>query len=291
MKEIRGEELVGHELDREQNGLGSPLACFARRVVGSSERVDTQGNTQYVGDMCPTVVSGQLEEVAPLVIHAVVSGIFNEKQSFAEVYELAESLPHMLKERLDVESAVEALHKLYYIMWTDTESFQDAESFHYPADTDRESKRNQWKRLFDTEDGWFELAAHVQCMEKQLWKWEHREVAALFDAYFAEDTAMDYSHGTGYRGSVKTSAYFCLDEAIGRIRVDTTNIDFRMDGTRRGRHTCEPAVEPRRPGARVGTEDCTECRDERLECTFIQRLGRFSERLDDRLTTRIFTKT
>ena len=77
MKEIRGEEFVGHELDREQNGLGSPLACFARRVVGSSERVDTQGNTQYVGDMCPTVVSGQLEEVAPLVIHAMVSGIFN----------------------------------------------------------------------------------------------------------------------------------------------------------------------------------------------------------------------
>ena len=137
------------------------------------------------------------------------------------MYELAESLPHMLKERLDVESAVEALHKLYYIMWTDAESFQYAESFHYPADTDGESRRNQWKRLFDTEDGWFELAAHVQCMEKQLWKWEHREVAAFFDAYFAEDTTRDYSYGTGYRGSVKTSAYFCLDEAIGRIRVDT----------------------------------------------------------------------
>ena len=81
--------------------------------------------------------------------------IFNEKQSFAEVYGPAKSLPHMLKERLSVESAVEALHKLYYIMWT------DAESFHYPADTDGESKRNQWKRLFDTEDDWFELAAHV----------------------------------------------------------------------------------------------------------------------------------
>ena len=72
--EVTGrEEFVGHELDREQNGLGSPFACFASRVMGSSTIMGARRNAQYVGTMSQTVVSGHMEEMAPLVIHALPS--------------------------------------------------------------------------------------------------------------------------------------------------------------------------------------------------------------------------
>ena len=120
-----------------------------------------RGSTHYSGAMGQEALSGHLDEVSTLVVHAMVGSIANEKQSIVDVYEMTESLPPMLRERLDVESAVEILRKLYYIVWQETESFQ------WETGANDENNESRWKRLFNKEDHWFELAAHVQCKDKE----------------------------------------------------------------------------------------------------------------------------
>ena len=58
-----------------------------------------------------------MEEQATPAIHAAIGGIFNDDQSFGVMYEMAATLPHTLSEQMDVESAVETLHRLYCIIW------------------------------------------------------------------------------------------------------------------------------------------------------------------------------
>ena len=124
-----------------------------------------------------------------------------------------------LSGQMDVESAVDMLHRLYGIIWP--ASRHEAETGLYPGHA------GKWIRLFDEEEDWTELSAHVRCMEKQLWKWKYHEVKALFDAYFSEDTRLDYEDEdtydfpyTGERASTKMMSYFCLVQTIEYRRIE-----------------------------------------------------------------------
>ena len=98
---------------------------------------------------------------------------------------------------------------------------------------------NKWFRLFDEEEDWLELAAHVRCMEKQLWKWKCHEVKALFDSYFSEDKGRGHWDEDAYefpyssqRTSVKRMPYFCLTEAVECLRINKRRpACSREDGT------------------------------------------------------------
>ena len=63
---------------------------------------------------------------------------------------------------IHAESAVQIFHKLYRIVWPASRYAAEAGLHGGHAD--------KWIRLFDDEEDWKELDAHVQCTEKQLWK-------------------------------------------------------------------------------------------------------------------------
>ena len=52
--------------------------------------------------------------------------------------------------------------------------------------------------MFEGEEDWLELHAHVRCTEKQLWKWKYHKVEAPFRRVFSEDTSLDYEDDDSY---------------------------------------------------------------------------------------------
>ena len=136
--------------------------------------VNIEEAAHYNGVMDSDTVSSIIEEQAPLVIHAVVSCISSDDQSFGGIYEGSATLPRALNGQMDVESAVEILHKLYHIVWP--ASREETEAGTYVV-------ASRWIRLFEEEEDWLGLLAHVRFMEKQLWKWKYHGVKALFDAW------------------------------------------------------------------------------------------------------------
>ena len=117
---IRRSERADHDVDRAEYVLGSSMAGMARRAVVQSTTIrGIRRGIRYNGGMGSDAVSGHMEELKTQIIHTctMVSGIFDDNQSFGDVYEMAEALSHMLREQLDVESAVEILQKLYCIIW------------------------------------------------------------------------------------------------------------------------------------------------------------------------------